>query len=72
MPSWAFEVEPGYADLYWTLGEALEGAGQYEEALVSYQQFHSLVGDDAADWTFVKVQELEAQLDAVLVEDMRS
>jgi tetratricopeptide (TPR) repeat protein len=71
MPEWAFQVEPGYADMYWTLGEALEGAGRYAEALVNYRQFQSVVGDEAAPWTFVKVQELEAQLDALLVEDTR-
>ena len=71
MPEWAFQVEPAYADMYWTLGEALEGAGRYEEALVSYRQFHGVVGDEAAPWTFVKVQELEAQVDAMLVEDAR-
>ena len=46
MPEWAFQAEPAYADMYWTLGEALEGAGRYEEALVSYRQFHRWVGDD--------------------------
>ncbi len=71
MPEWAFQVEPAYADMYWTLGEALEGAGQYEEALASYRQFHGVVGDEAAAWTFVKVQDLQAQVDALLVEDTR-
>ncbi len=71
MPEWAFQVEPAYADMYWTLGEAQEGAGLYEDALVSYRQFHGVVGDEAAPWTFVKVQELQAEVDALLVEDTR-
>ena len=71
MPEWAFTVEPAYADMYWTLGEALEGAGRYEEALVNYRQYHGVVGDEAAPWTFVKVEELEAQVDELLIEDTR-
>jgi tetratricopeptide (TPR) repeat protein len=69
MPKWAFEVEPAYADLYWTLGEALEGAGRYQEALVNYREFHRWVGDEAAPWTFAKVEELQARVDALLVEN---
>ena len=72
MPGWAFEVEPGYADMYWTLGEALEGAGHYGEALVNYRQFHHWVGDEAAPWTFVKEAELEAQVDELLIENTRA
>ena len=71
MPEWAFQAEPAYADMYWTLGEAQEGAGLYAEALASYRQFHGVVGDEAAAWTFVKVQELQAEVDAMLVEDTR-
>ena len=71
MPEWAFQVESGYADMYWTLGEALEGAGRYAEALVNYRAFHRWVGDEAAPWTFVKVEELQAQVDAMLFEDTR-
>jgi tetratricopeptide (TPR) repeat protein len=71
MPEWAFQAEPGYADMYWTLGEALEGAGRYEEALVNYRAFHRWVGDEAAPWTFVKVEELQAQVDTLLFEDTR-
>jgi hypothetical protein len=40
MPVWAFQVQPAYADPYWKLGEALEGAERYEEALVSYRACH--------------------------------
>jgi tetratricopeptide (TPR) repeat protein len=71
MPEWAFQVQPAYADLYWTLGEALEGAGRYQEALVNYRAFHRWVGDEAAPWTFVKVEKLQAQVDALLIEDTR-
>jgi tetratricopeptide (TPR) repeat protein len=71
MPEWAFQFEPAYADLYWTLGEALEGAGRYQEALVNYREFHRWVGDEAAPWTFVKVRQLQAQVDAMLIEDTR-
>jgi len=48
--------------MYWFLGEAQEGAGLYDEALVSYQQFLNLVGDLAAPWTFAKVEALESLL----------
>jgi tetratricopeptide (TPR) repeat protein len=71
MPEWAFQVEPGYADMYWTLGEALEGAGRYEDALVNYRAFQRWVGDEAAAWTFAKVDALQAQVDALLYEDTR-
>jgi tetratricopeptide (TPR) repeat protein len=71
MPEWAFQVESAYADMYWTLGEALEGAGRCQEALVNYRQFLRYVGDEAAPWTFVKVEELQAEVDALLVEDTR-
>jgi tetratricopeptide (TPR) repeat protein len=71
MPEWAFQVEPGYADMYWTLGEALEGAGRYREALTNYRAFHRWVGDEAAPWTFAKVEELQAQVDELLIEDTR-
>jgi tetratricopeptide (TPR) repeat protein len=72
MPEWVFTVEPTYADMYWTLGEAQEGAGLYVDALTSYRQFHTLVGDEAAPWTFLKVEELQAEVDAMLVEDTRA
>jgi WD40 repeat protein/DNA-binding CsgD family transcriptional regulator len=62
LPDELFQV-PDYADMYWFLGEAKEGAGMYAEALVNYQTFLDLVGELAAPWTFEKVQELENQLD---------
>ena len=51
------------------LGEAQEAAGSPEDALISYQHWLTLAGDEAAAWTVVKVQDLEAQLNAMLVAD---
>jgi tetratricopeptide (TPR) repeat protein len=62
MPGWAFAVEPAYADLYWTLGEAQEQLGLVEDALVNYHRFLELVGDDAAPWTVEWVRQLELRL----------
>jgi tetratricopeptide (TPR) repeat protein len=62
MPEWAFIVEPAYADLFWTLGEAQEQLGLYEDALANYHRFLALVGDDAAPWTVDWVQQLELRL----------
>jgi tetratricopeptide (TPR) repeat protein len=62
MPEWAFAVEPDYADLFWTLGEAQEHLGLVEDALANYRQFLALVGDDAAPWTIEWVQQLELRL----------
>jgi tetratricopeptide (TPR) repeat protein len=64
MPEWAFLAEPAYADLYWTLGEAQEQLGLYEDALANYHQFLALVGDDAAPWTVEWVQQLESRVAA--------
>jgi hypothetical protein len=49
----------------------LEGAGRYADALVNYRAFHRWVGDEAAPWTFAKVEELQAQVDELLIEDTR-
>ncbi|MCZ7554561.1 MAG: hypothetical protein M5U05_18620 [Anaerolineales bacterium] len=60
---------PAYQDMYWVLGEAQELTGLPADALVSYRQFLMLAGDEAAPWTFEKVQQVQAALDrATLVE----
>jgi tetratricopeptide (TPR) repeat protein len=64
MPEWAFTADSAYADLYWTLGEAQEQLGLYEDALANYHQFLALVGDDAAPWTVEWVQQLEDRVEA--------
>ena len=64
MPEWAFTADSAYADLYWTLGEAQEQLGLYEDALANYRQFLALVGDDAAPWTVEWVQQLENRVAA--------
>jgi tetratricopeptide (TPR) repeat protein len=71
MPEWAFVAEPAYADLYWTLGEAQEHLGLYEDALANYHQFLTLVGDDAAPWTVERVQQLERRVAAAHAEAVR-
>jgi tetratricopeptide (TPR) repeat protein len=71
MPEWAFTAEPAYADLYWTLGEAQEQLGLYEDALANYHQFLALVGDDAAPWTVEWVQQLESRVAAAHVAAVR-
>jgi cytochrome c-type biogenesis protein CcmH/NrfG len=63
---------PAYQDMYWVLGEAQEAAGLAEEALISYQYWLELAGDEAAPWTAVKVKALAMQLDARLVADTRA
>ena len=63
---------PAYQDMYWTLGEAQEAAGLAEEALISYQHWLALAGDQAAPWTVVKVKALAVQLNARLVADTRA
>lgn len=72
MPAWAFEFEPGYAEMYWTLGEAQEGAGLYPEALANYQQYLDIVGEQAAPWTTEKVQTLTAEVNAMLTADVQA
>jgi tetratricopeptide (TPR) repeat protein len=71
LPEEIFQI-PGYADMHWFLGEAQEGAGLYNEALVSYQRFLNLVGESAAPWTFAKVGSLERCLDSLLIADARA
>lgn len=72
MPEWAFELEPGYAEMYWTLGEAQEGAGLYSEALASYEQFVTIAGEQAAPWTYEKVETLSAEVNAMLGADVQA
>ena len=64
MPDWAFYADTGYADMHWTLGEALESSGRYSEALVHYRRFLALVGDEAAPWTVKKVEAFAASFGA--------
>lgn len=71
IPVEVIAVVPTYQDMYWVLGEAQEAAGSPEDALLSYQHWLTLAGDEAADWTVVKVQDLETHLNAVLAEDTR-
>jgi cytochrome c-type biogenesis protein CcmH/NrfG len=71
LPEVLFQM-PGYADMYWFLGEAQEGAGMYREALVSYQTFLDLVGELAAPWTFEKVEALSRQVNAIMVTDLQA
>ena len=68
MPDEVLQTVPMYQDWYWTLGEVQEAAGLYEEALVSYQQWLTLVGDDAAPWTVIYVQALEEQIPVLITE----
>jgi tetratricopeptide (TPR) repeat protein len=72
IPAEVIACVPAYQDMYWTLGEAQEAAGLAEEALISYQHWLALAGDEASPWTVVKVQELETQLNAMLVADTRA
>jgi tetratricopeptide (TPR) repeat protein len=72
IPAEVIACVPAYQDMYWALGEAQEAAGLAEEALISYQHWLALAGDQAAPWTVVKVQELEDQLNAMLVADTRA
>jgi hypothetical protein len=67
IPAEAIAVVPAYQDMYWVLGEAQEAAGSSEAALISYRHWLTLAGDEAAPWTVIKVQDLEAQLNAALV-----
>lgn len=71
IPAGVIAVVPAYQDMYWVLGEAQEAAGSPEDALISFQHWLALAGDEAAAWTVLKVQKLEAQSDAVLVADTR-
>jgi hypothetical protein len=48
-----------------------EITGRCEEAPVNDREFHCWVGEEAVPRTFVKVEELQAQVDALLVEDTR-
>jgi tetratricopeptide (TPR) repeat protein len=72
MPEEAFTKWPDYSVLYWSLGEAQENAEQYQAALVSYHTFLDLSGEDTLPWVIEKVQEFEAQLETLLVEDTRA
>lgn len=71
IPAEVMACVPAYQDMYWTLGEAQEAAGLAGQALVSYQRWLALAGDEAAPWTVVKVQELETQLNTMIVADTR-
>jgi tetratricopeptide (TPR) repeat protein len=68
LPEVLFQI-PGYADMYWFLGEAQEGVGMLREALVSYQTFLDLVGESAAPWTFEKVEALSNTVNALMAAD---
>jgi tetratricopeptide (TPR) repeat protein len=63
---------PAYQDMYWMLGEAQEAAGLAEGALISYQHWLALAGDQAAPWTAVKVKALAVQLNTRLVANTRA
>jgi len=65
MPMAYFEIAPEQAIVFWQLGEALEGAGYLEDALVSYQQFIDLAGDNATQLSIDYVVDLQAQIDAL-------
>lgn len=69
IPRAAFALQPRYSVLYWALGDAQEQAGMPAAALISYRRFLMLAGEEAAPWTFDKVQQLQATLEpATLVE----
>ena len=67
MPEEVLLTMPLYQDWYWTLGEAQEAAGLWQEALTSYQQWLMLAGDDAAPWAVAHAQALDEQA-ATIVE----
>ena len=72
MPAEAFSALPQYSVMYWTLGQAQEAAGMPTAALVSYRQFLTLAGEEAAPWTFEKVEQLQAEPDTVMLADVAS
>jgi len=72
IPAEVMVATPDYQDMFWTLGEAQEAAGYISDAYLSYYTWLTLAGEDAADWTVVKVQEMGAQFGALLIEDTRS
>lgn len=48
MPQEVFEASTDYAVMYWDMGDALLMAGQYDEALASYQYFVELMDGTAS------------------------
>jgi tetratricopeptide (TPR) repeat protein len=70
MPENVLLTTPLYQDWYWTLGEAQEAAGLYEEALASYQQWLTLAGDTAAPWTVAYVEAFEEHVSITLVAEV--
>jgi tetratricopeptide (TPR) repeat protein len=59
IPQEVFEAVPLYANLYWDLGEAQFMAGQHADALVSYQTYLELVGENVGAEAVEYVQQLE-------------
>jgi tetratricopeptide (TPR) repeat protein len=59
IPQEVYEVIPGYANLYWDMGEAQFMAGQYDAALVSYHRYLELATPEASAEARVYVQQLE-------------
>jgi hypothetical protein len=53
------------------LSEAVEQMPKWAFQVEPAYAVHRWVGDEAAPWTFVKVEELQAQVDALLVENTR-
>jgi len=58
IPGEVFEAIPGYANIYWDMGEAQFMAGQPVEALASYQRYVELAGDHARPEAVAFVQQL--------------
>lgn len=58
MPETLFELMPAQAVVFWQLGDAQFMAGYYEEALISYQRFLELTGDNATPLAHTYVKQL--------------
>ena len=62
IPAEVFETIPGYANIYWDMGEAQFMAGQPVEALASYQRYVELAGDTARPEAVAYTQQLAIAL----------
>jgi tetratricopeptide (TPR) repeat protein len=62
MPVELFELMPEQAIVFWQLGEAQEQAGYLQDALVSYQGYVELTGENATPLAHAYVEQLSVAI----------
>lgn len=62
IPAAMIAANPDYMAIYWDLGDAQQMAGYYDDALISYQLYLELVGDEASEQAVAYVASLQDAL----------